>query len=95
MHRNDIATPLHEYPGQARIANPELWTPRIELISGRDQGFGSFTLLQISTGEGREVIRKALVAKRWRNAPQSLEECLTDAYAGLRWYLGEAGISFE
>jgi len=41
------------------------------------------------------VGREQLIAQRWVNKPQSIEECVRIAVRGLQWYLREAGLPPE
>jgi hypothetical protein len=70
---------------------PELWTPRVEMAIGRDMFSAGLTVVSYGSNEHRQIEQHELMALRWRNAPQSTEECLRVAVRGLTDYLREAG----
>lgn len=70
-----------------------LYLPELRVHVGRDGYSGGMTAYSWIRGEAVGAIRVPLVEQRWRDGPQSTEECVQVAIQGLRWYLGESGSS--
>lgn len=70
-----------------------LYLPELRVHVGRDGYSGGMTAYSWIHGEGIMAIRVPLVEQRWRDGPQSTEECVQVAIQGLRWYLGESSSS--
>lgn len=87
--------PLRVLAYTGTTTSAHLWTPRIELVVGRDEYSGGMTLVSSVQGPASLHYNQQLIAKRWRNSPQSVQECLEIAYKGIKWYADEAEMTFS
>lgn len=79
----------------SRFTKGEDSFPRIEMAVGRSYSAGGLVLVSYTLNERGGVVGNRLVSKRWRDKPQSVQECLEIAHRGLRYYMEKAGIPFE
>lgn len=86
------AYPLRVLAYTGRTGQAATWSPRVEFVVGRDSISGGMTIVGYLANEDGWGSPKRLFAHRWKDAPQTLEECLLIAYRGLLSYFEEAGI---
>lgn len=94
VRANPIGT-LRVYLATGNRAADPAQTPRVEIVVGRDAVSAGMSVTAYVCDEDRKLAVQLLDAHRWLQAPQSVEECLTVAHEGLKWYMRKAGIVFE
>lgn len=69
--------------------------PSIHVVVGTDLTSGGMAAYALMPSGGRYQNTQPLVVTRWRDHPQSVEECIRIAIRGLNAYLKECGLTEE
>ncbi len=79
--------PLKPLPVPTAIQGAAGFAPRIELVCGRDYYSAGLTVVTYGSDASDRLVPGRLLEKRWKDLPQSVEECVQIACDGLNWAL--------